>query len=69
MTDKEFLYDYLDKYYTVKLNSADYSFYDLISKKSYSQKSFFDIFETIFTDFEIEGGVTSLSVCYEWFAE
>ena len=71
MTDKELIYNYLDKHYKVDLSPNQVTFMMVDRDKSlrYNLHEFSELFDNIFGEYEIDYGVTSFSVMLDWFRE
>lgn len=69
MTDKEFIYNYLDKTYEPIVDGYGLMFRDKISNETHRPEMFGMIFKKIIGNWDSDEGYTSFEMCVNWHTE
>ena len=71
MTDKELIYNYLDRYFRIDLDKTGlrYIINDKLINFEYNLTSFSNLFLNVFSDYIIEDNLTSFEMMLNWYRE
>ena len=69
MTDKEFIYDYLEKTYEPIIDGYGFLFRDKIINELYNPDYFKVNFKKVIGDWDSDEGLNSFDICVGWYEE